>query len=143
MCFVFVITLAILSGAWVESSASYNRPTPQYVIPPDWEGSWQCAVDGRTYTLRMQLMPKCTPSGGEVTCTGEHITGSTSTRTTFTERRLDSGDPATTRTDHMLPVQAADGTRGLYLMHTWDHDRFSGYGYWSGAPYPVHCTRVR
>lgn len=133
------------SALWSEaaSAALCARPYPQYVCPGDWVGSWSCTIDGKTpTTLVMREVPNCSCSGGICSCAGYLIEGTINGTRVFTQRKLDSGDPATTRTDHLLPTRAPDGGRGLYMMHTWNRRLVSGYGYWGGAPYPHHCTRM-
>lgn len=107
------------------------------VTPHDWVGEWKCNIDGRTGILKLELADR-----GSYPLVGA-VSDSDGDWKSVTMRRLTSSDPPTERVDHLLPLRFGSKSNLLFMMHTWDRNYASGFGYYEGVPYGRQCRKMR
>jgi hypothetical protein len=127
-------------------ATTYARPTPTTVILPDWAGTWNCNLDGRPAVMQLWLANTRTCNGSICSITyGTRIDGRISDNSgpwrSLNQRNYTSGDLASSRRDHMLPVQFNNTDNWLLLMHTGNRNFISGYTTWNRIPFGFQCRR--
>ncbi len=124
----------------------YVRPNPWTVILPDWAGRWNCNLDGRQAVLELNL-------ANTTVCQGNICSTTISTRIAgrisdngrpwvpIEQRSFNSGDIASSRRDHMLPLRYNNTDNWMLIMHTGDRNYASGYTTWNGIPFGLQCRK--
>ena len=102
------------------------------ISPSDWEGTWNCNLDGRPAVLIFEV------NGSTVT---GRINDSNRGWVTLVERDFDGSDPSSSRSDHLLPLLYNNTEHWLLMMHTWNSNYASGYTRWQGIPFGLQCQR--
>lgn len=146
---LLALTICLLFGQLSQEAELNNsiRRNPTDVILPDWQGKWNCNLDGRQTQLDFQL-------GGSTLCQGNiceyvyklagRMSGLSEGDTPLEPRDYGRGDPPTARLDHLLPLsfKTRDGWLPMLLMmHTGNRDYSSGYVTWNGIPYGIQCHK--
>ncbi|AFZ13644.1 hypothetical protein Cri9333_2798 [Crinalium epipsammum PCC 9333] len=127
---------------------SGSRRNPTDVILSDWQGRWDCNLDGRQTTLDFKLIEQSFCQGNicqnAFKVTGQMIDGNTVV-SELESREYGPGDPPTARLDHLLPMRFKSTEEWLPLllmMHTGNRNYASGFVRWNGIPYGLQCQRA-
>lgn len=124
----------------------YVRPTPTTVILPDWEGRWNCNLDGRSAVIELNLANTTICKDGICQTTiGTRIAGRVSDNggswLPIEQRSFGSGDLASSRRDHMMPLLYNKQDKWMLIMHTFNRNYASGYTTWNGIPFGLQCRK--
>jgi hypothetical protein len=127
-------------------ATQYVRPNPWTVILPDWAGQWNCNLDGRSAVLQLYLANTSVCNGNICQITiGTRIAGRISDNggawRLIEQRSFNSGDIASSRRDHMLPLRYNNTDNWMLIMHTGDRNYASGYTTWNGIPFGLQCRK--
>ena len=110
------------------------RQYPTDVLKSDWEGKWDCNLDGRPAVVQFSYDSVENRVFGRISDNGEPWVD-------FGQRNLDKSDLRTSRRDHMLPLLYNSKVKWMLMMHTWNRNYASGYTYWEGIPFGLQCQR--
>jgi hypothetical protein len=147
VCTVGISTAIVVLGQPEQqvNATLYNRQKETDVILPDWEGRWQCNLDGRQAILELKLTDSRECQGDTCTTTsGTKIAGRVRDQGTWKpveQRSFNSNDPSSSRRDHMLPLRHNNSNNWLLMMHTWDRNYISGYTSWQGIPFGIQYEK--
>ena len=127
-------------------ATSYLRQNPTDVIPPDWVGTWDCNLNGRSVVLKIDLEDETVCNGDLCgTIPSIKLAGSVSDDGTswqrLEKRDFSSNDPPTSRQDHLLPLQDNNQNQWFLIMHTENRDYLSGYITQNSVPFGLQCQR--
>lgn len=148
-----LLGLSVISAAAVcisfhnkANATLYVRPNPWTVILPDWAGRWSCNLDGRPAVIELNLANTTTCQGNICQTTiGTRIAGRISDNggpwVPIEQRSFSSGDLASSRRDHMLPLRYNNTANWMLIMHTANRNYTSGYTTWNGIPFGLQCRR--
>jgi hypothetical protein len=116
------INVAAISLSFIEKAEA--------ITASDWQGTWNCNLDGRSIQINFWL--HYNQVIGQV---GDDAWA-------LKQRSFDpSSDPATARTDHVLPLSDNNNEKWFLMMHTWDQRYASGFTRWQGSVYGLQCSR--
>ena len=128
------------------AKAQLVRPNPWTVILSDWQGTWNCNLDGRSAVLKLQLLEKRVfvdfvgSTYSELFVSGQ-FSDSGGAWKHVTQRSFNSGDLASSRRDHMLPLIYENRDNWMLIMHTGNRNYISGYTTWNGSVFGMQCRR--
>jgi hypothetical protein len=103
------------------------------IAPSDWTGTWTCNFDGQPQPMPITFRTHYNLVIGQLDDNAWALQ----------QRSFDpSSDPATSRTDHVLPLLNTTNNEQWFLMlHTWNTNYASGFSRWQGSVYGIFCTR--
>ncbi|MBW4575958.1 MAG: hypothetical protein KME08_11820 [Aphanothece sp. CMT-3BRIN-NPC111] len=129
-------------------STTYGRRNPTDVILPDWQGNWDCNLDGRQTELDLQLLAD-TLCQGNICQNVFKIAGRMSyqggSNMPVEQREIGQGDLPSSRQDHLLPLRFNSNEgwlQMLLMMHTGNRESASGYVNWNGIPFGIQCRKA-
>ncbi|GAB4181543.1 MAG: hypothetical protein Fur006_16670 [Coleofasciculaceae cyanobacterium] len=128
------------------AKAQLVRPNPWTVILSDWQGTWNCNLDGRLAVLKLQLLEKRVfvdfvgSTYSELFVSGQ-FSDSGGAWKHVTQRSFNSGDLASSRRDHMLPLIYENRDNWMLIMHAGNRNYISGYTTWNGSVFGMQCRR--
>jgi hypothetical protein len=111
-----------------------KRSNPTDVLKSDWEGVWNCNLDGRQARVEFIYDSSSKRVYG-------NVSDSNGPTLALGERKLNQFDLKSSRRDHMLPLRYNSEVNWMLMMHTWDRNYASGYTYWQGIPFGFQCKR--
>jgi hypothetical protein len=142
------LSLCFSQANAVESNFFGSRRNPTDVILPDWQGNWDCNLDGRKTVLDFKLIED-TICQGNICQNSFKIAGrmldADGIANALEPREYGFGDPPTARLDHLLPLRFKSNEEWipmLLMMHTGQRDSASGYVRWNGIPFGLQCQRA-
>ncbi|HEY9695042.1 MAG TPA: DUF6006 family protein [Oculatellaceae cyanobacterium] len=141
------ISLCFSQAKAVDLNSSLRR-NPTDVILPDWQGNWDCNLDGTKAVLDFRLVED-TICQGNICQNSFKIAGrmldANGVANPLEAREYGPGDPPTARLDHLLPLRFRSNEEWipmLLMMHTGRRDSASGYVRWNGIPYGLQCQKA-
>jgi hypothetical protein len=111
-----------------------TRSSSTDVLKSDWEGVWNCNLDGRP--ARVEFIY----DSGSNKVYG-NVSDSNGPTVALGERKLNKLDLKSSRQDHRLPLLYNSKVNWMLMMHTWDRNYASGYTYWQDIPFGFQCKR--
>jgi hypothetical protein len=123
--------LSIEPGVYAQTP---ERQSPQDVLKSDWDGTWDCNLDGRSAVVEFSYESTEDRVFGRISDNGGEWID-------FGERKLDGSDLRSSRRDHMLPLLYNGKVKWMLMMHTWERNYASGYTYWEGIPFGLQCHK--
>ncbi len=124
-----------------------NRRNPTDVILPDWQGKWDCNLDGRQTQLDLQLVEDKFCEGNicqNVFKIAGRMIEAQGSEVPIEQRDYGRGDIPTARLDHLLALNFKSSSGWLpmlLIMHTGNRQYASGYVRWNGIPYGIQCHK--
>jgi hypothetical protein len=146
---MITLGLCISYGQETQGAQPNNstRRNPTDVILLDWQGKWDCNLDGRQARLDFNLLED-TRCLGSICQSSFKISGvmiePSGKQAALAPRDYGYGDPPSARLDHLLPLiyKSSDGDLPMLLiMHTGNRENASGYVIWNGIPFGLQCRK--
>lgn len=144
---LLILTTSNLVSTQNAQATTYGRRNPTDVILPDWQGRWNCNLDGRNAVLELRLgdLVRDNGDGTQSIVHGVKIVGRIRDNggawVPVEQRNFTPSDLASSRRDHMLPLRYNNQDNWMLMMHTWNRRYASGYTTWNGIPFGFQCQK--